>query len=41
MQNVGIAFEVLENYFFPPVVWRKVTVHLVFDVEIDFKSKTR
>ena len=31
----------LENSSCPPIGWRKVTVHLVFDVKMDFTSKAR
>jgi hypothetical protein len=41
MHNVGIAFEVLENDTSPPVGWKKVTGHLVFDVKMDFTRKAR
>jgi hypothetical protein len=33
MHNVGIAFKVLENDTSPPVGWKKVTGHLIFDVK--------
>lgn len=41
MQNVGIAFQILENQESVPVGWQKVTGHLVFDVKMDFTRKAR
>ena len=41
MRNVGIAFEVLPNTDHPPVGWKSVTGHLVFDVKMDFSRKAR
>jgi hypothetical protein len=41
MHNVGIAFEVLEESESIPVSWKKVTGHLVFDVQMSLERKTR
>lgn len=41
MQNVGIAFEVLDHGQSEPVGWSKVTGHIIFDVKMDFTRKAR
>ena len=41
MNNVGIAFTILENGIKPPPGWRKASGHLVFDVKMDFTRKAR
>ena len=41
MTEVGVAFEVLEEGQQPPVGWRKVTGHLVWDCKMDFTRKSR
>ena len=41
MHNVGIAFQILETGERPPVGWKPVTGHLIFDVKMDFTRKAR
>ena len=41
MTEVGVAFEVLEEGQQPPIGWRKVTGHLVWDCKMDFTRKSR
>jgi len=41
MHNVGIAFEMLDDEKRPPVGWKQVTGHSVFDLKIDFTRKVR
>ena len=41
MTNVGIAFEILDEDKSAPVGWSKESVHLVFDVKMDFTRKAR
>ena len=41
MFNVGIAFEVLEHERNLPVGWKKVTSHIIFDVNMDLTRKAR
>ena len=41
MHNFGVAFEVLPEGQKPLVVWSKFTVHLIWDVKMDFTCKER
>ena len=41
MDNVGVAFEVLDEREQAPNGWKKVTGHLVRDVKMDFMRKAR
>ena len=41
MTEVGVAFEVLEYRKVAPIGWKKVTGHLVWDVNMDFTWKER
>ena len=41
MTNVGIAFEILDKDTPVPVGWKKATVHLIWDVKMDFTWKAR
>ena len=40
MQNVGMAFEFLQEGQNPPVGWSNVTGHLIWDVKMEFTRKT-
>ena len=39
MHNVRVAFEVLPEGQNTPVGWSKLTVHLIWDVKMDFTCK--
>ena len=42
MHNIGIAFEILDDEKrSPPVGWKQVTGHLVFDLKMDFTRKVQ
>ena len=41
MTNNGIGFEILHDGRKAPQGWRKVTIHLIFDVKMDFSRKAR
>ena len=41
MKNVGIAFTILDLGKKAPPGWTKASVHLVFDVKMDFMRKSR
>ena len=42
MHNVGVSFEILEeDGASAPVVWKKLTGNIVFNVKMDFTSKSR
>lgn len=41
MFNVGIAFEILDDNQHIPPGWKENSVHLVFDVKMDFTRKAR
>ena len=41
MNNVGIAFTIIDDGINPPPGWRKASGHLVFDVKMDFTRKAR
>jgi hypothetical protein len=41
MLNVGIAFEILLEGKSAPPAWKKVTGHLVWDLNMDFSRKSR
>ena len=41
MSNVGVAFEVLVEGVRATPGWRKTSGHIIFDVKMDFKCKTR
>ena len=41
MFNVGIAFEILDDNEHIPPGWKENSVHLVFDVKMDFTRKAR
>lgn len=41
MQNVGIAFEILEAGESAPPGWRKASGHLIWDCKMDFTRKAR
>ena len=41
MTNVGVAFEILPNGEKTLPDWSKASVHLIFDVKIDFTCKAR
>ena len=41
MQNIGIAFEILESGIPAPSGWSKASGHLVWDVKMDFTRKAR
>ena len=41
MDNVAVAFKILENGEPVPVGWRKSSGHIVYDVNMDFTRKAR
>ena len=41
MNNLGIAFTILDNGVKAPTGWRKDSGHLVFDVNMDFTRRAR
>ena len=41
MTNVGISFQILNRGEDPPIGYKKVTGHLIFDVKMDFTRKAR
>ena len=41
MTNVGIAFTILDDGVKAPLVWRKASDHLLFDVKMDFTRTSR
>ena len=41
MQNVGTYFKILDHNCYVPVVWKKVTGNMVFDVKMAFMRKAR
>ena len=41
MMNAGIAFDILDDNYVVPLVWSKVTGHLIFDCKMDMTRKAR
>ena len=39
IHNVGIDFDILDHDHHVPVGWKKVTEHMVFNVNMDFTRK--
>jgi hypothetical protein len=41
MTNVWIAFNILEKGAVPPVGYRRIPCHMIFDIKMDFTRKAR
>ena len=41
MENVSVAFEILEDSKRPSATHKKVTFHMIYDIKMDFTRKAR
>ena len=41
MENVSVAFEILEDGKRPSAAHKKVPFHIIFDIKMDFTRKAR
>jgi len=41
MKNMGVAFNILEDFEIVFVGWMKASVHLIWDVKMNFTRKSR